>query len=212
LSRIAFLSGGKDSLYAASKFWPPDFGLVLVYKFPVPSPHLINLGKSIETLLLSGVNVVVARLDKGKEREETIDILKKLGATEIVAGDVYVDDHLKYMSGIAEEVGAELREPLWGLNPEKLLYEIANSGVEALITGIKGCMKDWIGKILKRDVIHKFAEEARKCGYDPLGERGEYHTLVLKTPYHKQELKYELLKVERLKSFDGEDYYIAKVA
>jgi len=212
VARIALLSGGKDSLYAASKFWPPDLGLILVYEFPVPSPHLLNLGKSIETILLTSLNVVVTRLTKGKEREETIGILKRLNATEIIAGDVYVEDHLKYMENIAKEVGATLREPLWGRDPEELVYEIIDKWeVNALITGIKGCMKDWIGKVLSKDTVDSFVLDAKKCDYDPLGERGEYHTLVLRSPLHRSNLSYEIAKSIRTKDFNGKDYYIIKV-
>jgi len=210
--RVALLSGGKDSLYAASKFWPPDLGLILVYDFPVPSPHLLNLGKSVETVLLTRLNVVVVKLTKGKEREETIKILKKLNATEIVAGDVYVEDHLKYMENIAKNVGATLREPLWGRDPEELVYEIVEKwGANALITGIKNCMRGWIGKVLSKDTIDSFVLDAKKCNYDPLGERGEYHTLVLKSPLHRSELNYEVVKNIRTKDFNGEDYYIIRV-
>jgi len=211
LTRVAMLSGGKDSLYAASKLWPPDFGLVLVYDFPVPSPHLINLGKSVETLLLTGVSVVVVRLDRGKEREETVEVLRRLGASEIVAGDVYIEDHLKYMEGIAEDVGATLREPLWGRDPEELLWEILSWGATSLITGIKGCMRGWLGRILSRESAEEFVADARRCGYDPLGEKGEYHTLVLDSPLHRAKLRYSVAESIETKDFDNKDYYLIKV-
>ncbi len=212
MTRIALLSGGKDSLYAASKLWPPDLGLILVYEFPVPSPHLLNLEKSIETILLTGLDVVIVKLDKGKEREQTVRILNKLEVSEIIAGDVYVEDHLKYMEGIAKDVGASLKEPLWGKDPEELVYEIVNKwGIEALITGIKDCMRRWVGKILSKSEINSFISSAKDCKYDPLGERGEYHTLVLKSPLHKSPLAYEIVKEIETKDFDERNYYIIKV-
>ena len=51
--RVAMLSGGKDSLYAAFKSWPVDLGLLLVYEFPRPGSHLVNLGKCVETVLVA---------------------------------------------------------------------------------------------------------------------------------------------------------------
>ncbi len=198
-------------MYAASRYWPPDFGLILVYDFPVPSPHLVNLGKSIETLLLTDIKVVITKLKRGREREETVKILRALNASEIVAGDVYVEDHLKYMESIANEVGAKLKEPLWGLDPEDLVYKIYSWGIRSLITGIKGCMKEWLGKEVSKDSIDRFVYQAKSCNYDPLGERGEYHTLVIESPLHTSPLKYKILEVIKTKDFDGKDYYILKV-
>ncbi|MET1100989.1 MAG: ATPase [Pyrodictiaceae archaeon] len=190
--RVAFLSGGKDSLYAAMQRWPPDYGVILVYEFPRPSPHLINLGKSIETLLLTGISVVAKKLPRGREREETIKLLKRLKASELVAGDVYVEEHLKYVEGIAEEVGARLYEPLWGMDPEELLYREIESGLTALITGADKRLGNWVGRVLDKESAGELASEAKRLGLDPLGEQGEYHTLVINSPVHAERLDYRI--------------------
>lgn len=62
--RVAFISGGKDSYYAVYRFGAVDLGLMLIYDFPRPSPHILNLGKSIETMLLCRIPIIVAKLDK----------------------------------------------------------------------------------------------------------------------------------------------------
>jgi len=189
--RVALLSGGKDSFYAAMQYWPPDLGLVLVYEFPEPSPHLVNLGKTVETLTLAGVPVVVARLPRGREREETVGLLRRLGASELIAGDVYIEDHLHYMEGVAGEAGAVLREPLWGRDPEELVYEIVEAGLRAVITGVRGVPERLLGLDLTPETVGLLVEEARRGGWDPLGERGEYHTLLVESPYHERPLAYE---------------------
>ncbi|MCC6022742.1 MAG: ATPase, partial [Desulfurococcaceae archaeon] len=89
--RVAFLSGGKDSYYAVYRYGQVDLGLILIYDFPRPNPHLINLGKSLETLTLTGIPVTVLRLSKGREFLETVEFLRKLNVTTVVAGDVYID-------------------------------------------------------------------------------------------------------------------------
>jgi uncharacterized protein (TIGR00290 family) len=174
------------------KLWPPDYGLLLVYKFPEPSPHLVNLGKSVETITLTGVPVVVARLPRGREMEETVRVLRALGADEIVAGDVYIEDHLRYMERVAAEAGATLREPLWGRDPEELLYEIVGSGVRAMVIGVRGAPRRLLGAELTPQSVHDIVEEARRQGWDPLGERGEYHTIVLDSPVHSERLRVEV--------------------
>ncbi len=184
--RIALLSGGKDSLYAAMQHWPPDLGLVLIYEFPRPSPHLVNLKHTLETLTLTGVPVVVARLPRGREMEATVELLRRLGATELVAGDVYIEDHLRYMERVAEEAGARLREPLWGMDPEELLHRIMESGIKPLVIGAEERLSSVVGSEITPGNLEWFKAEARRAGADPLGERGEYHTLVLDSPVHKE--------------------------
>jgi len=192
LARVAFLSGGKDSFYAALQRWPIDFGVLLVYDFPRPSPHLVNLGKSVETLLLTNISVVVAKLSRGRERVETVELLKRLRATEIVAGDVYIDEHLKYMESIASEVGATLYEPLWGMDPEELLYREVRDGIEFLVVGARKELREWVGRVVNEENVAGFSSHAKSHSIDPLGERGEYHTLIISSPVHRRKLDYRV--------------------
>jgi len=204
--RIAVVSGGKDSIYATLLYGNIDLGVVFVYEFPRPSPHLLNIGKSIETLLLMGIPSIVIKLNKGREKIETIEILKKLRAEVIVAGDVYVDDHLKYMQSIADEIGAKLIEPLWGLDPVEVLYKEMEYGITTLFIGGISSLSNWIGKELSIGNVDDFIGYAKSIGIDPLGERGEYHTLVIYTPKHIQRLRYEVVRVDVFN-----DYLIARV-
>ncbi len=197
MTRVALLSGGKDSFYAAMQRTPIDYGLVLVYRFPRPSPHLLNLGKSVETLLLAGIDVVVARLPRGSEKEHTVRVLRSLGADELVAGDVYVEDHLRYMEAVAAEAGARLAEPLWGMDPEELLYREMEAGISTLVTGADERLARWVGRLLNQDTAPELAADAKRLGLDPLGERGEYHTLVVDSPLHEKRLGYTLCSYTR---------------
>ncbi len=192
---MALVSGGKDSFYAAMLERPVDFAVVLVYEFPRPSPHLLNLGKSVETLLAAGWRVVVARLQRGREREQTARLLRELGADVVVAGDVHVEDHLKYMESVASEAGASLREPLWGMDPEELLYREVEAGIEAVVVGAERGLHRWLGARLSRATAPLLARDARRLGYDPLGERGEYHTVVVSSPLHARPLGYRVADV-----------------
>ncbi|MET1101082.1 MAG: ATPase [Pyrodictiaceae archaeon] len=195
MARIALLSGGKDSFYAASMYWPPDIGLILDYDAPIASPHLVNLSKTIETLRLAGLSrILVLHLHRGREMKDLINALRMLNATEIIAGDVYIEDHLKYMESVASEAGARLREPLWGADPEELAYKIfLDEGYQALVIGAIHRLSHWLGRSLDKNIIAMFVEEARKLGLDPLGENGEYHTVLLRTPLHRKQLGYRLV-------------------
>lgn len=203
---VALLSGGKESFYAAMLEYPIDYALFLVYEFPRPNPHLVNLGKSIETMLSAGFRVLAAKLRRGRERSSTVEILRGLGADTIVAGDVYVEDHLKYMEGIASEAGAKLREPLWGRDPEDLLREEIEAGLVPLIIGSDERLRRWIGREITVSNLDEFIAYARSRNLDPLGENGEYHTLVVRSPLHAGDLNYRALDIEV-----HDNYYILRL-
>ncbi len=199
--RVALVSGGKDSLYAAYKVGRVDLGVFLSYRAPVPSPHVANMGKAVETLGLAGLPVLVARLPEGRWREETVRLLEMIGAAEIVAGDVYVEDHLEYWESVAGEVGARLLEPLWGRDPLDLLYEIVESGFETLIIGVRSEGRGLLASTLSRETVDSFVEVAGRLGWDPLGERGEYHGIVTYSPMHEERLRYRVIGVVEEKGY-----------
>lgn len=63
-------------------------------------------------MLLANIPVLVVKLNKGREFDETVDTLRRLNVDTIIAGDVYIEEHLSYIEKIAKEVGATLVEPL----------------------------------------------------------------------------------------------------
>lgn len=193
---VAFVSGGKDSYYAIYRYnRGVSLGIMLVYEFPRPSPHLINLGKSVETILLANIPVLVIKLNKGKEFNETVDTLRRLNVDTIIAGDVYIEEHLNYMEKIAKEVGATLVEPLWGLDPVELLYKEIESNMRSTVIGCVDGLSRWLGVELNKENIDRFIENAKSLGLDPLGERGEYHTIVVDGPLHRKPLNYEAVGI-----------------
>lgn len=193
--RIAFVSGGKDSYYAVYRYGSRvDMGIMLVYEFPRPSPHIINMSKSIETLLLSGLPVIVVKLNKGREFNETAEVLKKLNTDTIIAGDVYIEEHLNYMEKLAREVSATLIEPLWGYDPQELIYKEFESGIRSVVIGCINPLSKWLGVELSIDNISNFVKDAINIGIDPLGEKGEYHTLVTHGPLHKMPMNYKVVE------------------
>ncbi len=192
--KIAMFSGGKESLYASTKAGPIDAYIMLVYQFPEPSPHLVNLGPSIQTGLLTDKPVFVKRLTKGREFSETVEFLRFLNTDVIVAGDVYVEEHLKYLQNIAKEVGATLKEPLWNMNSSELLHKEIEYGIEARIIGAIHGLGELLGKILKQESFEELVKYITGKKADVLGENGEYHTIVEYSPIHIARLKYNIVR------------------
>lgn len=72
----------------------------------------------------------MTRLPKGRETIATIELLRGLGVTELVAEDVYIENHLHYMERVASEAGARLRGASNGRGPRGAkLHRIIKSGV-----------------------------------------------------------------------------------
>ena len=191
--RIALFSGGKESLYASIIGGPIDAYVMFIYEFPEPSPHIINMGLSVMTGVLTGKPVFVKRLTKGKEFRESVEFLRRLGVTSITAGDVNTEEHLKYMESLAREVGAKLKEPLWGMSSEELLIKEVEYGIEALIIGIVRNLSNYLGFIINRENYETILSELKQNNCDVIGERGDYHTLVLNSPNHIKRLEYEVI-------------------
>jgi len=187
--KVALSSGGKDSLYAAYKEWPVDAFIFLVYEFPVLSPHIVNMKAAIASLSSTGVPVLVVRVSRGSSGVETVEALRKLGASVLVAGDVYVEDHLRYLEGIASTAGVKLREPLWGMDTSELLYKITSEGFQSLIIGVKHEYEKLLGEWISRETVDLVNEFLSSRGGDPLGEQGEYHSVVASSPLHHSPLR-----------------------
>jgi diphthamide synthase (EF-2-diphthine--ammonia ligase) len=175
--KAALFSGGKDSVYSALLEWPVDIFVTFVYEFPRPSPHLLNVSKLVELAGAMSVPLVVLRVHKGREKEEEASLLASLGVSRIVAGDQGVEDHLKYMESMAAEAGAELSEPLWGLEQDVIL-ERELEELEFLIIGAGGRARELMCRRIDIGSLPGFLSDVRRLGISPIGEAGEYHSLV----------------------------------
>ena len=207
--KASLFSGGKESLYAAMKLWPIDLFITFVYEFPRPSPHLVNLKQVMEVGGSIGIPVLVLKVDKGKEFEQEARLLRMIEVRELVAGDVYVEDHLNYLNRLTKEAGADLREPLWGMDTEELLRAEIRDGIVSMMIGGEEKIKGWIGRTIDKNSLEHFISNAKDIGIDPLGEKGEYHTIVLQSPLHRYRLRFDIdeimdfkgYKIARLRSF-----------
>ncbi len=191
--RVSLFTGGKDSLYASMLAGSVDAYVMFIYEFPNPSPHQVNLKASVMTGLATGRPVLIKRLRKGREFEESVEFLRLLGVNELIAGDVYVEEHLKYVEGLARESGASLKEPLWGMDPEEVLRREVEAGIEAYITGVIKGLEDILGLCICGETVNNLISRLRRGNIDPLGELGEYHTVVTNSPIHERRLTIKVI-------------------
>ena len=196
MKAAALFSGGKDSLYALHLAEERGFTinhlLTLLPTLPWPSPHAKNL-ESLK-ILAESMGKQLTIVDFQKEGA-FIEALKSFEVDALVAGDIYVEAHRLGLEDICGRAGLNLLEPLYGRDTSDLFYEIFNAGFKALVTGVnlKFSGEELLGFVISKKTGATFLSKIGSV--DPLGENGEFHTLVLDCPLYSKSFK--LMSSER---------------
>ena len=115
--------------------------------------------------------------------------LENLDIDALVAGDINVEAHKQGLQDLCNKIGIKLLEPLYVRNTKKLFQEIFDIGFKAIITGINldFLEEKWLGFLISKKTSKNFLSQIGSA--DPLGENGEFHTLVLECPLYKKRFK-----------------------
>ncbi len=190
LRAAGLFSGGKDSLYAIylteREGVKVENLISVVPSLPGPSPHAENM-EAIRMLAGSmGKNLTILDFNRG---ESFIEALKALDVDALVAGDIFVEEHLRGLQDVCSKVGLKLLEPLYERDTSELFHEIFGLGFKALITGVdlKFLGEEWLGFTISKETGATFLSKIGEV--DPLGENGEFHTLVLECPLYGKAFK-----------------------
>ena len=196
MKAVALFSGGKDSLYAVhlveKQGVTVDHLITLLPTLPWPSPHAENI-EALKILAESmGKHLTIVDF---KKEEAFIEALKSLKVDALVAGDINVEAHLAGLKDVCNKTGLELLEPIYGKDTSELFHQIFGLGFKALITGVNlNCMdEEWLGFTISKESGAAFLSKIGSA--DPLGENGEFHTLVFECPLYAKPFK--IKSVER---------------
>lgn len=197
MKAAGFFSGGKDSLYAIylaeKQGVKVDYLICLIPSFrEVPSPHAENV-KALETIAeaMKRNFILLDLQDLHKGEERLVETLENLDVDALVAGDVSIEEHLSWLGKICSRAAVNLLEPLFGRKTFDLFHEILNSGFKAVITGVnvRYLSDEWLGFTLSTETADIFLSKNK--GVDPLGENGEYHTIVIECPLYPKLFRIE---------------------
>lgn len=183
----ASLLSGKDSIY--SIYLAEHYGICIKYlitlitRLGIPSGHIENLPVLHKIAENMSKELFIVDLTKGIN--PLVDLLKKLNINVLVAGDVFVEEHIEWLESICRKANIDLIEPLFGGNSLTILKEMLDIGFKAKIICVNTeyLGENWLGFILSKESMEYFLSETN--GIDPLGENGEYHTLVLNCPLYR---------------------------
>lgn len=191
---IASWSGGKDSCLACFKAmergYQIGFLLNLISRkyqrccFHGLTRELIRLQSELIDIPLfqKGVSDNMALYEA--EFKEAVTSLKSKGAQEMIFGDIYLEEHKKWVERVCQDLEIEMVEPLWETLPEKVLEEFIDLGFKAIVVSAQASLfsKDIIG----RQIDRAFLAELKRKEMCLCGENGEYHTFVIDGPIFKK--------------------------
>jgi len=197
---VALFSGGKDSMYSImkAKELGVDVDTLLFVKLSLqqPSPHELNI-HAVRILAEDlGLPLEVVEL-KGSHKDEALaEKLKELKAEALIAGDASLEDHLEWHERVCRRAGVDLLEPLFKRPAKPLLKEMVESGVRFTVIAVRSTPRaDLLGVEVSKKNVGWFIEVCEEEGWDPLGEQGEYHTLINASPMLRSSYKYVVVEV-----------------
>jgi diphthine-ammonia ligase len=182
-------SGGKESVFAIQTVQQQSVEVKhLIYEIPsFASPHAVNM-KAVKTLAKS-MNKHLTLIHLHEDGDELVAALKNLKVDALVAGDINVPQHVSWLNDKCSRAGeVKLLEPLWGKDTATLFREMfrreSDAKFKAAIIGVdsKRLKEEWLGFTLSNETAETFL--SRTQGIDPLGENGEYHTIVVESPLY----------------------------
>lgn len=157
------------------------------------SPHAHNI-EALEAIAKS-MNKSFTIVDLRKGEQELVETLKNFNVDALVAGDINVPQHITWLKNVCSQVGIELLEPLFGKETSILFREMfSQPRFKASIIGVntKYLKEEWLGFTISSKTAEEFLSKTRHI--DPLGENGEFHTIVVDSPLYSNTFKIKPLE------------------
>jgi ABC transporter with metal-binding/Fe-S-binding domain ATP-binding protein len=202
----SLFSGGKDSSWALYRALEDGLNvtrLVTVhpgedsYMYHVPATDLAALAaESIGIDLLEvdpGDLGAAAATDAGAQGDAELEPLEaalrelaeREGLSGVTAGAVESEFQTSRIEAMCERLGIDLFAPLWQRDPVALGEAMIDAGFEILIVQVAagGLDESWLGRRLDADTLDDLVALEASHGVHPLGEGGEFETLVTDGPH-----------------------------
>jgi ABC transporter with metal-binding/Fe-S-binding domain ATP-binding protein len=202
------VSGGKDSCLAhhvaLERGFEPVAGIVIRPRDPDSYMfHVPNLDVAASQVHALGIDLLELAAPAGKETEtvvleEAFEQAREAGAETIVAGAVESEYQRVRVERAAHRVGLKVHTPLWRKDPYRVLDPLAGPGFEVRFSRVAayGFDASWLGRRLDEAAVADLRELEDEYGVHPVGEGGEYESLVLDAPAFAHRIEVEATEQE----------------
>ncbi len=186
-------SGGKDSCLACYEAMKNNMDILFLLNFAVDGrSHGINreiIKSQAEAIGIPLIQKVTSWKNYENDFNSEVLKLKEKGIAGMIAGDIDLEEHLDWIKKKSAELNIKYYEPLWKRKREEILDKFVSDGFEAIVVCTIDKAKILLGRIIKKDSISGFIEDAKRINVDLCGENGEFHTLVIDGPIFKKRLE-----------------------
>ncbi len=194
------LSGGKDSTlahhHALEQGFTPVAGIVITPQDPESHmfhvPNLDIAQAHIQALNLEPIQITAPH-GQETELEALTEAFQQAAAHDvetIVTGAVASEYQRTRIEHAAHNAGLKTHTPLWHKPPSELLHELTHAGYDVRFTHVAahGLTQDWLGQPLTPERRGTLLALENTHGVHPIGEGGEYETVVLDAPTFNQRI------------------------
>jgi predicted ATP pyrophosphatase (TIGR00289 family) len=163
--------------------------------------HSANLDAVPIIAQVSGMTYIEIKTH-GRKEEELADLENGLAALDIegvIAGAVASEYQAQRVKTITDKLGLELFTPLWHMDTELLLREVAER-MDAMIvvTAAEGLDESFLGAHFNGDLITRLKRVAALRRINLAGEGGEYESLTLNAPFFSRPVTYSRSEIRSL--------------
>ncbi len=155
-------------------------------------PYLRLLKKQAERL---DINLITLE-SEGVEEKELVDLRELIWRVKnevdgIVVGGIASNYQGKRIKDICEELGLKFYAPLWDLKGEEIWNLLLKEKFKVILTKIscEGLSKEFLGKIINKNLIEKIKILGEKYRFRIDFEGGEAESAVLFMPEFKNKMK-----------------------
>lgn len=203
--RVAVLwSGGKESSLACHKVMAQGHDVVTLVTFilndwPSLCHPLSMMSLQSEALGIPHVALKVEEPYKETYRQSISSLVRTEEIQGIVTGDIWIEEHRRWMEDVCEGLGIHVIMPLWNENTHDILDAVVSNEFRPVFTCVKEPWfdADWLGRQLDSQRVEALKSLHDRFGIDVCGEKGEYHTMVLDGPIFKRSIRIEEFTVKR---------------
>lgn len=191
-------SGGKDSCYALMQaitlgYTPKILLNVLNEEGKISRSH--GIPANVLQAQAKAAALPALLISSSWEEYETkftgalIRLKEEYQLTHVIFGDIDLQAHRDWEEKVCTNAGLTAVLPLWQQDRKKLVLQMLEAGIEAIIVSCNETMGErFIGKTVTAELV----EELESMGIDACGENGEYHTLVLDCPLFSKRIQVEV--------------------